>query len=127
MGIEQYNYLYDQAVTASQGITALQELITQIETITTEVEGVSELITSMRTVCEGIQTQIDGLVPLITTEIGKVYDPTVKYNYQCNVCSIKCPDSFTGFRPLDKSILKICKLKGDKSADFKEISSEIIH
>lgn len=60
---------------------------------------------------------INSLIPLITAEVVKCYDPTKTYNYKCEVCSIKCMFPLK-YVPLDAKALKYCFLKNDNSALF---------
>jgi hypothetical protein len=82
------------------------------------------LIAETKTTVEEAEGIINSLIPLITTEVEKVYDGKTIYTYKCKQCSIKCKLPLP-YVPLDKSVLKRCFLKGDDSAKFEQINVEV--
>lgn len=114
-------------ITAEDYTNALAVLGETKEAVTGVQAGIGMTrtsISSMGTVVSGVSENtsnaavlINSLVPLITAEVVKCYDPTKTYNYKCEVCSIKCMFPLK-YVPLDAKALTYCFLKNDNSALF---------
>jgi hypothetical protein len=134
MGIEQFDYLDEQAV----AITTLQNKITEdinsalasislIDLDKMKKEDVLALVETVKTVIgtanaanEQTKVIIAELRPMIFAEKEKIIgDGKTYYNYKCSACSIECEDPDLRFKPSARA-LKYCKLKDDYSANYKE-------
>jgi hypothetical protein len=133
MGIEQFDFLDEQAV----AITALQNKITEDinnaltninlidpdkmkkDEISALVETIKSVIGTANEANEQTKVIIAALRPMIFAEKEKIIgDGNTYYDYICRKCSIACAETYR-FQPQART-LKYCRLKDDLSADFKD-------
>lgn len=83
----------------------------------TAISSMGNVVTGVSENTNNAAVLINSLIPLITAEVVKCYDPTKTFNYECEVCSINCVFPLK-YVPLDPAALTYCFLKNDNSALF---------
>jgi hypothetical protein len=154
MGIEQFDYLDEQAI----AMTTLQNrisdglagVITNIDNINLtditslldgdEIDAAKDALIALKTNLDSLKTALEtmnsvndnakmivaALRPLIHEEKRKIIgDGKTWYDYICKACSVQCPVSFR-YQPA-KRTLKYCHMKDDQSADYKENGTRTIN